>query len=118
MALPEDPNDRLRCYRNAFRNWKYQGYVEFKRRALEGMKGKISGRGVLEIRRLLFEFVNGGGKIDEQVETRPEYLGDEFHYDLRVKIDDRLLYFETILRSDNPDDPDDPRIEVVNVHDV
>ena len=66
----------------------------------------------------MFDFVAAGGKIDEQVETRPEYVADEFHYDLRVNIDGRMIYFETLLRCMKPDDPDDPRIEVVNVHDV
>jgi hypothetical protein len=118
VALPDDPDDRLRCYRNALRNWKYDGYVEFKPRARDGLKEWVPSRALREIKRLLFEFVDSGGKIDEQVETRLEYVGDEFHYDLRVKIDDRLIYFETILRTQKPDDPDDPRIEVVNVHDV
>jgi hypothetical protein len=58
------------------------------------------------------------GSIDEQVEKRPEYVSFGFHYDLRLKIDDRLIYVETVLFCDDADNPDDPRILIVSVHDV
>jgi hypothetical protein len=35
-----------------------------------------------------------------------------------VSIKGRRVYFETRLVYRNPDDPDDPFIEVVNVHDA
>jgi hypothetical protein len=118
VALPEDPKDRLRCYRNALKNWKYEGYLQFKERVGLWLRKEFPGRTLEAIQKLLFEYVDGGGVIDEQVESRPEYVSYEFHFDLRVKIDDRLLYFETILICKKPNDPDDPRIEVVNVHDA
>lgn len=71
-----------------------------------------------EIRRELHQFVNAGGEIDEQVERRPEYAQYEFHYDLRVRIGGRSLYFETVLLCEDAEDPDDPMIVVVSVHDV
>jgi hypothetical protein len=70
VALSEDRDARLRCYRNALRNWKGLGYVEFK---------KIAESWVLR-------------------ELAP--------WPLRV------------LMCDDADDPDDPIIIVVSVHDV
>jgi len=65
------------------------------------------------------KFVENGGKIDEKPETRPDRTRDKFHYDLRVTIDGRRVYFETILMvGKTPDDPDDSTIFVVSVHDV
>jgi hypothetical protein len=67
----------------------------------------------------LHRHVEEGGDIDEQKERRPEHVHYGFHYDLRVKIGERRVYFETVLKVvKNPDDPDDPTIIVVNVHDV
>ena len=47
-----------------------------------------------------------------------QYTSFEFHYDLRVLIGGRLIYFETVLLCIDPNNPDDPRIEVVNIHDA
>jgi hypothetical protein len=117
VALPDDQARRLRCYRNALNNWRYEGFIEFRPRVESWLRKELalSGR---EVRQLLAEFVAQGGRIDEQVETRPEYVSFEFHYDLRVTIDGRRIYFETILLSNDPDDPDDPRIEIVSVRDA
>jgi hypothetical protein len=71
-----------------------------------------------DIRRLLHDFVDQGGEIDEQVERRPEYTHYEFHYDLRVPIGGRRIFFETVLMCDAAAHPDDPQIIVVSVHDV
>jgi hypothetical protein len=71
---------------------------------------------MLEAARVLHEHVDAGGQIDEHPERRPEFVHCEFHYDLRVEIGGRRIYFETILLCDDPADPDDPVIEVVSVH--
>jgi hypothetical protein len=55
-----------------------------------------------EIARVLHEFVENEGEIDEQVETRPESVAYEFHYHLRLSIDSRRLYFETLLILQEP----------------
>ena len=117
--LPDDQEARLRCYRNALRNWQFQGYVRFKPLAVEWLANELPGLNLRDAARELFQYVEGGGEIDEQVERRPEYAHYEFHYDLRVKIGDRHVYFETVLNVlKDPDDPDDPTILVVNAHDV
>src|SRR5579862_7813484 len=116
--LPESPEERLRCYRNALRNWRPTGYVTFKKIAEQWLRTEFPDLPLIDVRRELHEFVENGGEIDEQVEKRPEYAHCEFHFDLRLKIGNRRLYFETVLQCDDFDDPDDPTIVVVNVHDV
>ena len=117
MPLPDDQEGRLRCYRNALRNWNYADYVRFKERVQEWLRNELA-FSQREVARLLHACAETPGAIDEQVERRPEYAHYQFHYDLRVRIGDRQVYFETLLFCDDPDDPDDPYIVVVSVHDV
>jgi hypothetical protein len=116
--LPEDREVRLRCYCNALRNWKFRGYVRFKPLAAEWLAKEFPDLTLLEVARELHRHVDEGGEIDEQKERRPEYVSYEFHFDLRVRIGGRYVYFETVLFCDDPDDPDDPTIKVVSVRDV
>jgi hypothetical protein len=117
--LPEDHEARLRCYRNALRNWRYEGFVVPKKRAIEQwLKKELPDYKWQDIAGELHRHVENGGEIDEQVERRAEYVQYEFHYDLRVRFGARYLYFETVLKCRNSDDPDSPMIVVVSVHDV
>jgi hypothetical protein len=117
MPSLNDP-ERLRCYQNALANWKYEGYVDFSECAWRWIQAAFPTYTRRQLGRLLQEFVAGGGKIDEQIETREEWRDQHgFHHDLRVRIKGRLVYLETRLIYRNPIDPDDPRIEVVNAHD-
>jgi hypothetical protein len=118
VTLPDDREARLRCYRNALRNWNYRGYVNFKPVAQQWLANELPGLNLKEIAQELYRHVEDGGEIDEQEELRSEYAAYEFHYDLRVKIGERRIYFETVLLCEDADDPDDPMIEVVNAHDV
>lgn len=118
MALPDDREARLRCYRNALRNWNFRGYVDFKPVVVEWLANELPGYTLRQVACELHQHVEEGGEIDEQVERRPEYAHCEFHYDLRVRIGDRRVYFETVLSCEDADDPDDPLIVVVSVHDV
>lgn len=113
--LPEDQEGRLRCYREALQNWKFRGYVQFKPLTSEWLANELPGLSLLEVARELFRHVEDGGEIDEQKEQRPEYKHHEFHYDLRVKISGRQVYFETVLKVPKNHDP---MIQVVSVHDV
>ena len=63
----------------------------------------------------MFRFFAAGGEIDQVPETRPQWNEQRFHYDFRMDIGGRLLYIETILVED---DPDDPTIHVVSIHDA
>ncbi len=63
----------------------------------------------------MFRFFAAGGEIDQVRETRPQWSEHQFHYDFRMDIGSRLLYIETILFED---DPNDPTIHVVSIHDA
>jgi hypothetical protein len=118
VMLPEDQEGRLRCYRNALRNWNFRAYIQFKPIVEAWLANELSGYSLREIAHGLHAHVEAGGAIDEQKERRAEYVSYEFHYDLRVNFGGRRIYFETIMLCDDADDPDDPQIEVVSVHDV
>jgi hypothetical protein len=109
-----DP-ERLKHYRNALSNWKWSGYVEYSQLANEWVRSE------LELTRrafsqMMWEYVIGGGEIDEVRETRTEYLEHEFHHDLRFDVGGRMVYVETRLLMEH--DIEDTSIYVVNVHDA
>ena len=69
-----------------------------------------------EIGRLMYEYVEAGGEIDEVPETRPEWSEHDYHYDLRFTIQDTPVYIETRLNYELPFKPDQSTIVVVNIH--
>jgi hypothetical protein len=65
----------------------------------------------------MYEYVAAGGEVDEQAETRENWRDQhEFHHDLRLSINNRLVYIETRLNYRVPVAPDDSWILVVNIH--
>jgi hypothetical protein len=108
----------LRCYRNALSNWQFRGYLRLTEVAERWLRSELPDISVVELGRVLHEYVEDGGRIDQQPETRPEWNEHEFHFDLRVRVAGRRIYVETRLFYDDPDDPDDPWIHVVNIHDA
>jgi hypothetical protein len=118
MPRLTDP-ERLRCYQNALENWRVTGYVVFEELAWTWLRANLRVTSQREIARLLHQHIAGGGEIDEQVETRDLWKDFyPFHYDLRLLIGGRRIYFETCLEYKDPSDPDDPVIRVVNAHDA
>lgn len=115
MPTLNDP-EREKCYKNALANWRYTDFVEFKPLAQEWIRCHLEGYTLREIKSIMHEFVEGGGRIKEQVENRELWLDFEYHYDMTIEIKGRPVYFETVLSYDDPNDPDDPVITVVNVH--
>ena len=112
---------RCRCYRAALANWRFDGYVNFGKDAHRWLRNELPEYKAERLKELLYEYVYAEAdcrRVDEQPETRPEWKEHEFHHDLRVRIDGRLIYFETRLIYRDPDDPDDPLIQVVNAHDA
>jgi hypothetical protein len=63
----------------------------------------------------MFRHFDAGGEIDQVTETRPEWNEQRYHYDLRIQIGGRLIYIETVLVED---DPNDPTVHVVSIHDA
>jgi hypothetical protein len=107
--------ERLRHYRHALSDWNCGGYVNYASLADEWIRSEL---GVTQraFSRLLWEYVNGGGRIDEVRELRQEYSEHEFHYDLRLPVGGRAVYVETRLIIER--DINDTTIHVVNVHDA
>jgi hypothetical protein len=63
----------------------------------------------------MFRYFEAGGQIDQVRETRSQWSEHRFHYDFRVPIGGRLVYIETVLVED---DPYDPTVHVVSIHDA
>jgi hypothetical protein len=116
--LPDNQEVRIRCYKNAVRNWRFNGYVNFKPIVEEWLTKEFPEIDMRQVAQELCRHVEAGGVIDEQKERRAEFVHYEFHYDLRLTLANRYLYFETVLSCDDANDPDDPQIDVVSVHDV
>jgi hypothetical protein len=112
-----DP-EQAACFKNALANWRYEGYILLTDVAYEWMKLNLKGFSVRTLGRNMHEYVSAGGIIDRQKETRPEWDLHDYHYDLRIPIEGRMVYIETRLVYDEPSDPDDPIIQVVNLHDA
>jgi hypothetical protein len=124
VNLPEDQEGRRRCYENVLQNEANRlvagnpDYVVFKKLPHEWLSRELPEQTLRAICRILHEHVASGGAIDEQVETRPQYAHYGFHFDLRVSIGGRRVYFETVLEFEDASDEDDLTIVVVNAHDV
>ncbi len=96
-------------------NWNYTGYVTAKDVALEWIANNLSGLTLKNVAEAMHEFLQRGGVIDQVPETRPEWSMWPFHYDFRLQLAGREVYVETILQDD---DPNDPTIHIVSIHDV
>jgi hypothetical protein len=114
MARLQDPVI-LAQYQSALANWRYTGYVEWKDIAQAWVRDNLPNWAPRAVAEEMYKFVHAGGEIDQVPERRPEWNDRDFHYDLRVPIAGRMLYIETVLVDD---DPDDPTIFVVNIHDA
>ena len=117
LAPLTDP-ERLQAYLDALSNWDITDYIRFDltEEAHRWFKREFSNITLTEIARLMFEYVKGGGEINEVPETRPEWADYEFHYDLRFTIQDKPVYIESRLDYRVPVVPDESSILVVNIH--
>jgi hypothetical protein len=105
----------LAKFQHALREWNCTGYVTWKSVARQWVEENLEGWSTRAIGEEMFRHASGGGEIDEVKESRPEWSDRRFHYDFRIAVEGRLLYIETILIED---DPDDPIVHVVSIHDV
>jgi hypothetical protein len=114
MARLTDPVV-LAKFQNALRQWRFTGYITWKPIARQWVEQDLEGWTSRAVAEEMFRFAEAGGEIDQVRETRPEWTEQEFHYDFRFAIGGRLLYIETTLVED---DPDDPTIHVVSIHEA
>ncbi len=107
--------DLLAKFQHALREWNCTRYITWKPVARQWVEKNLEGTTTRAIGEAMFHHVSGGGEIDQVRELRAEWSGHQFHYDFRFSIGGRLLYVETVLIED---DPNDPSIHVVSIHDA
>ena len=109
---------RLEAYKDALSNWSFDGYIQFELTdtAYKWVRRELNNIALKEIGRLMHEYVEAGGDIDEVRETRPEWSDYGFHYDLRFAIQRTPVYIESRLHYQVPLTPDQSTILVVNIH--
>lgn len=114
MAPLKDP-ELLAKFIEALKEWNCDGFIQWKRLPTEWLRRNLEGYSQKAVGRLMWEYVAGGGDIDQVVETRDDYRDlCPYHYDFRIPIADRFIYIETCY----DDTPMGPTIYVVNIHDV
>jgi hypothetical protein len=98
-------------------NWNVTGYVTAKDIVLDWIAENLLGHDLRAIAKLMHDYLQAGGRPDQVRERRPEYNDRDYHYDFRLPIPGRQhqVYIETILVDD---DPSDPTIHVVSMHDA
>ena len=114
MARLTDP-DLLAKFQSALSEWRFTGYVTWKPIARQWLEQNLEGLTTRFIGEEMFRFFSAGGEIDQVREARPEWSEHRYHYDFRIDIGGRLLYIETVLVED---EPNDPTIHVVSIHDA
>lgn len=114
MAPLSDPLV-LASIRGALKEWRVTGYVTWKEVAREWVRKNLQGVNPESIAGLMHDSVAAGGTIDQVREQRPEWNDREYHYDFRLQISGRVIYIESILQDD---DPSDPTINIVSIHDA
>jgi hypothetical protein len=98
-------------------NWNVTGYVTAKEVVLDWIADNLLGCDLRAIAKLMHDHLQAGGWPDQVRERRPEYNDRDYHYDFRLPIpgQQRVVYIETILVDD---DPSDPTIHIVSMHDA
>jgi hypothetical protein len=114
MAPLSDPII-IKKIHSALSNWQYTGYVIWKPIARSWVEKNLQGMTTRAVAEIIFQHVDSGGEIDQVNESRSEWSGQRFHYDFRIPVEGRLIYIETVLMEN---DPEDPVIRVVSIHEV
>jgi hypothetical protein len=114
MAPLADP-DILSRFNAALSNWHVTGYVTAKKVALGWARRNLPDFALKTLGKLMLDALQAGEVPDQVRETRPEWNDWDYHYDFRLTWADRDIYVETILVDD---DPTDPTIYIVSIHDA
>lgn len=105
----------LACIEQVLQNWHVTDYVTWKDVARDWVRQHLAQVTLRDLARTLYEHVQNGGLIDQVRERRPEWSDRDYHYDYLVSIQGQIIYVETILVDD---DPTDPTIHIVSIHDA
>ena|SRR5437762_6025708 len=114
MPLLTDPVI-LAQFKQVLAEWNCTGYVTAKEVARHWITNHLGGLDLKDVAQAMYDFVAGGGVPDQVKETRPQWDVWPFHYDFRLTLAGKKVYIETILQDD---DPNDPTLEIVSIHDV
>jgi hypothetical protein len=116
FVAPLKDRDVLAAFKSALsENLRFAGFVTWKPRAAAWVKENLEGYTTKAVAELMLSHIESGGEIDQVRERREEWIQFDFHYDFRLRVGDRLVYIETILvRAD----PNDPQVQIVNIHDA
>src|SRR5271163_4048100 len=109
-----DPNI-LAQFLAVLANWNYTDYVTAKPLVLQWIANNLGGLTLKDVAKAMNDFCRTGGVIDQVPERRLEYASWPYHYDFRLQLAGKKIYIETILQDD---DPTDPTIRIVSIHDV
>lgn len=105
----------LACIKRVLQNWRVTDYVTWKDVARDWVGQNLEPLTPRDVAQRMHEYVQTDGAIDQVRERRPEWSDRDFHYDFRIPIGGRVVYIETVLVDD---DPTDPTIHVVSIHDA
>lgn len=102
---------------SALSNWNVTGYVTAKEIALDWIADNLPAHDLRAIAKLMHDHFQVGKRPDQVRELRPDYNDRDYHYDFRLSVPgrQRQVYIETILMDD---DPSDPTIHIVSIHDA
>jgi hypothetical protein len=100
----------------ALDNWNVTGYITAKGIVLDWIADNLPGCDLRAIAKLMNDYLKAGERPDQVRECRPEYNDRDYHYDFHLLIAgrQRQVYIESVLVDD---DPSDPTIHIVSMHD-
>src|SRR5437016_3123501 len=114
MAPLADP-EILACIRAILTDWYVTDMVRIKDRAASWAGSNLPEFKLKDLAQLMHQHVAVGGVIDQVRETRPEWNDRDFHYDFRLYWAGRFIYIETVVVDD---DPKNPFLYIVSIHDA
>ena len=109
---PVTDAEELERYRGLLKEWKFTGFIQWKRRAAEWLRDNLGNHLPQQgIGQLMYEHRE---EVQQTPETREEYRHRyRFHYDFRLCIDTRRIYIETAFHCGATES--DSTIWVVNI---
>lgn len=105
----------LALFGQVLANWNVTDYVTWKDVARNWVGRELPALSLRDVAKAMHDHVVAGGVVDRVPETRPEWNDREAQYGFRLSLAGRAVYIETVLVDDNPDDPTLP---IVSIHDV
>ncbi len=88
----------LSKFLEVLKEWRYDGYIQWKPRAAEWLRKNVQGFSQKAIGKAMYDHVVNGGEIDQAKEPYEGYRDTHpYHYDFRIPIARRFIYVETVF---------------------